>query len=298
VSTSSNNNNNNNTGANGIGGSASIEDPTSHQTQTETQTQANQNQNQNQNLRTLDGKPVDWSNVGDSNHCDEAAAWGGAVPTRRVVFDFSRVSGVDATACSGTFLLVKQLLLSRGIPMIIVGASPNVERLLEQNRVLEDAEDDDDDDDDDDNDDNGDGGNGKGITTEMAPVPVVDFHVSDTAGSSPTASSRAPSVKTMLLKPSVKTMLFERMDDALEYCESILIQVQYSTVQYSTVQYSTVQYSTVHYSTVQYRMQYSIGYSTVLGWLGKRSYLQYDLPKHDTLHQVQVGNFVGGVELR
>ncbi|KAG6616488.1 putative vacuolar membrane protein [Phytophthora cinnamomi] len=58
-----------------------------------------------------------------------------ASPTEFVVMDLSRVSGVDATAARGAFLILKKYCRNQGITVVFADVLPTVRRLLLKNEV-------------------------------------------------------------------------------------------------------------------------------------------------------------------
>ncbi|KAE9160690.1 hypothetical protein PF005_g31540, partial [Phytophthora fragariae] len=58
-----------------------------------------------------------------------------ASPTEFVVMDFGRVSGMDATAARGAFLILKKYCRNRGITVVFAGVLPRIRKLLLKNDV-------------------------------------------------------------------------------------------------------------------------------------------------------------------
>lgn len=81
-------------------------------------------------LETLDGTPAT-----ERRGCEDRSCFH-ATRTRFVVFDFSRVSGVDATAARACFLALKVLLDRAEVSVVYCGMRPRIEALLRANGVL------------------------------------------------------------------------------------------------------------------------------------------------------------------
>ncbi|GMF50882.1 unnamed protein product [Phytophthora fragariaefolia] len=58
-----------------------------------------------------------------------------ASPTEFVVMDFSRVSGMDATAARGAFLILKKYCRNQGVTIVFSGVLPSIRRLLLKNEI-------------------------------------------------------------------------------------------------------------------------------------------------------------------
>ncbi|CAN0508281.1 unnamed protein product, partial [Laminaria digitata] len=58
--------------------------------------------------------------------------------TRRVLLDFSKVVGVDATAARSCFLMLKIALRTSGVDVVFSGLTPKVQGLLRSHGVITD----------------------------------------------------------------------------------------------------------------------------------------------------------------
>ncbi|KUF93272.1 Transmembrane protein 65 [Phytophthora nicotianae] len=71
-------------------------------------------------VECLDGSPAPNSNI---------------LPTELVVMDFTHVSGMDATAARGAFLILKKYCGNQGISILFVNVLPKIRKLLLKNEV-------------------------------------------------------------------------------------------------------------------------------------------------------------------
>ncbi|KAJ0403528.1 hypothetical protein P43SY_010071 [Pythium insidiosum] len=59
------------------------------------------------------------------------------LPTEHVVMDFSRVTGMDATAARSSFMILQQLCKQNGITLLFADVLPEIKRILVQNEIAE-----------------------------------------------------------------------------------------------------------------------------------------------------------------
>ncbi|GLD99565.1 hypothetical protein PINS_up008291 [Pythium insidiosum] len=59
------------------------------------------------------------------------------LPTEYVVMDFSRVTGMDATAARASFMILQQLCKQNGITVLFADVLPEIKRILVQNEIAE-----------------------------------------------------------------------------------------------------------------------------------------------------------------